>query len=450
MLYLLRQRNFGLLWFGGLISFTGDWITLIALPVYIYTLTGSVLATGAMWMSSMIPPVLLGSVAGVYVDRWDRRVTMIIANFLSAPLMLILVVVQRPDQIWIIYVATLLKSTVGSFMGPAENALLPRLVGEEHLTTANALNTLNNNLARLIGPAIGGAVLAYLGFRFSVLLDASSFAIAGIMIALINAPRSITRVTTAEGEPAKRETNVLHEWLEGLKLVRGSRLIGALFLLMGVAMIAEGLFEVMIIPYVKDVLRGGSQELGFLFTGQAVGGLVGGVIVGRMSKRLNVANLVGPGLFALGLLELAVFNVPIFYFDILFFVLVGPAVIALETGIQTLLQMNVEDRYMGRVFGAFGTTIALAVLAGQGIASALGGQTGAVPLMTAGGSADSSDGPAHDCFAAEASWATDRLRSRYSASPASPKDDTAHVRRKASNVYPKYVPRRIAGREDMV
>src|SRR5436305_8812175 len=129
---VLRQRNFGLLWFGGLISFIGDWITLVALPVYIYTLTGSVLATGVMWMCMMAPSVVVGSVAGVYVDRWDRRVTMVAANFMMVPLAAVMALAHSADQVWIIYAATLLKSTVANFMEPAENALLPKLVGEEH------------------------------------------------------------------------------------------------------------------------------------------------------------------------------------------------------------------------------------------------------------------------------------------------------------------------------
>ena len=78
MLATLRQRNFGLLWFGGLISLAGDWMLNIALPIYVYTLTGSALATGGMLIARLIPNLLLGSVAGVFVDRWDRRHTMII------------------------------------------------------------------------------------------------------------------------------------------------------------------------------------------------------------------------------------------------------------------------------------------------------------------------------------------------------------------------------------
>lgn len=385
MIALLRQRNFGLLWFGGLISFIGDWMTLIGLPIYIYNLTGSVLATGLMWMSTMLPSVVLGSVAGVFVDRWDRRITMIATNFLTVPLMLTMLIVQSPGQVWIIYVVIILKSTLGNFMGPAENALLPKLVGEDHLTTANALNTLNNTLARLIGPALGGLVFASLGFTYSILIDTASFVIAGTMIGLIAAPRSITRAQVDESADESKKPNVWRELIEGLRLVGRKRLILALFLFMGVAMLSEGLFEVMVIPYITDVLRGGSEELGLLFMVQAIGGLLGGVVIGRLGKRLNVANLIGPGVFVLGLMTLLTFNVPVFYLDMLFFLLVGPAVVGMETGIQTLLQIHVEDRYRGRVFGSFGTVIFLAILAGQLVASLAGGSTGPIPLMTTGG-----------------------------------------------------------------
>jgi MFS family permease len=382
MLYLLRQRNFGLLWFGGLISFVGDWITGVALPVYIYSLTGSYLATGAVWMSNMLPSVVLGSVAGVYVDRWDRRVTMVATNLLTVPLMLALLVVRSPEQVWIVYVVGLLKSTIGNFMGPAENALLPKLVADEHLLLANALNTLNNNLARLIGPAIGGAVLAYLGFTYAMLMDATSFLVAGVMIALIRAPRSVTRAAPGEGEGAA--PNAWREWLEGLHMVRANRLISLLFLFMGVAMVSEGFFEVLITPYVKDVLRGGAQELGWMMTAQAVGGLLGGAFVGRVSKKVKPANLIGPGLFLLGLIDLAIFNIPVLQVDLLLFVLAGPPVIGGQTGIQTLLQTSVEDRYRGRLIGAYGTTLSLTILAGQAIASLAGGATGPSPLMSVG------------------------------------------------------------------
>jgi hypothetical protein len=90
MFKLLRQRNFGLLWFGGLISMIGDWVLFIALPIYTYNLTHSSLATGIMFMVGTLPRMLFGSIAGVYVDRWDRQRTMVVADWSRVGLILLL------------------------------------------------------------------------------------------------------------------------------------------------------------------------------------------------------------------------------------------------------------------------------------------------------------------------------------------------------------------------
>src|SRR5262249_22849680 len=105
MLATLRNRNFALLWLGGLVSFAGDWVMFIALPVYVYDLTGSALATGGMFMAQTAPRLLLGSIAGVFVDRWDRRWTMIVANMLCAAVLLLLLLVRSAADLWLLYVA---------------------------------------------------------------------------------------------------------------------------------------------------------------------------------------------------------------------------------------------------------------------------------------------------------------------------------------------------------
>ena len=175
LLVTLRQRNFALLWFGSLISITGDWMLLVALPIYVFRLTGSALATGAMFAAGLLPNVLFGSVAGVFVDRWDRRRTMVIANLLLTISILPLLIVPTTGLLWVVYAVAFVQSCVGIFNEPAENSLLPRLVEGEHLVAANSLNAMNNNIARLAGPALGGLVVGWLG-------------LAGVVIWLISAP----------------------------------------------------------------------------------------------------------------------------------------------------------------------------------------------------------------------------------------------------------------------
>ncbi len=84
MVETLRNRNFTLLWLGQLVSMTGDWVIFIALPLYVYEQTGSALATGAMFISHTLPKLVVGSLAGAFVDRWDRKRTMIVADFVRA------------------------------------------------------------------------------------------------------------------------------------------------------------------------------------------------------------------------------------------------------------------------------------------------------------------------------------------------------------------------------
>ena len=111
MFTVLRRRNFALLWFGQLISRIGDWVLFLALPYYTYQLTGAILATGTMYLASTLPWVLLGSVAGVFVDRWSCKRTMIMMDISRAILLLLLLAVRSREWIWIVYLVDMLVST---------------------------------------------------------------------------------------------------------------------------------------------------------------------------------------------------------------------------------------------------------------------------------------------------------------------------------------------------
>ena len=119
MLQALRQRNFALLWLGQFISITGDWVLGIALPFYVYQVTGSVLASGTMFVAEGIPPLFLGSLAGVFVDRWDRRRTMIAADLGRALVLLLVLAVRSRDRLWLIYPVAFLEATMAQFFNPA-------------------------------------------------------------------------------------------------------------------------------------------------------------------------------------------------------------------------------------------------------------------------------------------------------------------------------------------
>ena len=388
MIATLRQRNFALLWFGGLVSMAGDWMLFIALPIYVYKLTGSALATSGMFMAGMLPRLLLGSLAGVFVDRWDRKRTMVITNLLLALGLLPLLAVRSAEWLWVVYVVAFVQSSIAQFFDPAEGALLPRLVGEEHLVAANSLNALNNNLARLIGPPLGGFAAGLFGLTGVALFDVASFLVAGALIALINVP------ATPDDEPAavapapagRPWISVWREWLEGLRLVGRKRPLTVVFAIMAIISLGEGVFGVLFVVFVNKVLGGGALELGWLMGAQAVGGLLGGVLIGPIGSALSPARLIGLCGIAFGLLDLAIFNYPAFLPGLapalILIFMVGVPGVGFMTGVQTLLQTATEDRYRGRVFGALGTTSALLSLLGTALAGGLGDILGPVTMLT--------------------------------------------------------------------
>jgi MFS family permease len=389
MITTLRQRNFALLWFAGLISMIGDWVLFIALPIYTYNLTKSSLATGIMFMAGTLPRVLLGSVAGVFVDRWDRKWTMVIADLARAVLLLLLLMVRSSESIWIIYLVAFLQATISQFFGPAENALLPQLVDESHLVAANSLNSLNNNLARLGGPALGGLLLASFGFRNVVIIDSVSFLFSGIMIALIVTPSLASAQTVEAMAKATLATQprVWQDWLSGLRFIWKSRIVSVIFLVMGIAGIAEGLFNVLFVIFIRQNLGGGAPEFGWLTSAQAIGGLIGSLMIGWIGYRISPNRLAG-ALAVNGVLILLLVNLASFPAAIALILLAGIPIVAYSVAVDTLLQRYVPDRYRGRVFGALATSAALFVLFGQAIASSLGDTFGAVSFLNLKGILD--------------------------------------------------------------
>src|SRR5260370_914281 len=155
---LAGQRDLRLVLSAGLISLTGVWILRIGLVCRVCVLTGSTVASALPMMASFVPQVLLGPVAGVFADRWDRRQTMIVADLLLAAGLLPLLLVRGAGHVWIVFVVLLWEGVVQQFFSPAEQAMLPRLVPDDQLVTANAVSGQTHNPSRLAGSALGSAI----------------------------------------------------------------------------------------------------------------------------------------------------------------------------------------------------------------------------------------------------------------------------------------------------
>jgi RNA polymerase sigma factor (sigma-70 family) len=309
MLATLRQRNFALLWCAGLISLIGDRAMMTALPFYVYQQTGATLATAALFTAAYLPMVLLGSVAGVFVDRWDRKRIMVLTNLIQTVIMLLLLLVRSSTWLWLVLLVAFVETSVAMFFGPAEKALLPRLVGEDQLIPANALAGLNDNIARLAGPPIGGALIGFFGLDSVAIVDSASFLIAAVLISLISVssrpPKDQVDVTDAVVSSWLR---VWREWLDGLKVVRRDRLIAALFVVLAVTSLGGTIIDPLYAPFVRSVLHGGAAALGWLSTTGALGGLLGGLIVGQLGRKVSPRHLTGVSTVVVGMLMLVMYN----------------------------------------------------------------------------------------------------------------------------------------------
>ena len=384
LLALLRNRNFMLMWWAGLVSWVGNYTLFIALPVYVYGETGSTLATSFSVMANALPMVFVSQFAGVLVDRFDYRHTLLVANFaLVGVTLLFLSVLSAPW--WLVVPIALAQSSVGQFVGPAENALLPTLVDPTRLGAANSLNALNNNLARLVGPALGGLLIASVGLGGVVLTNAATYLLAGLLVLGVRAPRRvfIVRETPTGLHPSGR---LVSEWRAGLRAVRKSRLLSLSF---GVALITgfgEGTISTLMAPFVRVMLGGGGLELGLIMSAQAVGGITAGLLLTGFADRIPAVKLLGWGALLSGVMSALLLNYPLVY-PVLWPSLVLVAVAGLPFAMfgssqLTLLQTEAAPGVRGRVFSAYFAVFGFAQLVGMLGAGLLGDTLGVMLINT--------------------------------------------------------------------
>ena len=410
---LLRRRDFRLLWAGGLISETGDWFLLVGLPVWVLELTGSSLVTSTVFLVGLLPSLVVGPLAGVLVDRWDRRRTLVVVSLAQAAFLLPLLTVSGRDRLWVVYLVMAVEAALAQLNDPARNALVPTLVGRHDLVGANALIALNGNLARLVGSPLGGVLVELAGLPGLVIGDAASFLVGAGLLALVR-PRSLARPRPdapapalapapavpgpPEGERSRSRRRglgavhspgpargVLGEWMDGLRVVLRDRGLRWGLVVGGLAAIAQGIFMVLFVLFVARELGGDGAEVGLLRGVQAIGGLAGGALVVGLARRLEPGRLLGTSLLVFGLISLAIWNGPALttagWLYLVLFMAAGIPAIGLLTGLTTLVQERTPDAYLGRVLatflGSFNGLMALGML----LAGLLGDAAGVVPVL---------------------------------------------------------------------
>ena len=390
----LRRRPFALLWAGALVSDLGDWMLLIGLPVFVFQLTGSALTTSTVFVAELVPALVVGQLGGVLVDRWDRRRILIAASLLQALLLLPLLAVDSADRLWIVYLVAAAQSGLARVCSPATAALIPALVPRDELASANAMNAVGSSIARLVGSPLGGLAVQLLGLAGIVAVDAATFVVSALFVAAIRVPAAASGEAADERpapeRPRSERPHLVADWLDGLRTIVRTPRLGPAIAIGAASQVAQGMFVVLCVVFVLDVLRADGAAVGLIRGVQAIGGIVAGIGIGMLHGRVSNRALVGVGFIAFGTISLVTWNlsavtdaVAVY---VMLFVIVGIPAVATSVGLQSMIQAITPPTHLGRVFAAFETGAGALQAVGVIVAGALADRLGVLPILNVQGS----------------------------------------------------------------
>ena len=280
----LQHRNFRLLWWGLLVSFSGSSMQTAAILWHVSLLVPDdrrALALGLVGLVRILPIVVFSLLSGVAADALDRRRLMIATQCIMAVLaaLLALLSFRGLTAVWPIYLLAACSSAAGAFDLPARQALVPNLVTREHLPNAISLNTIMLQIASVAGPALGGVVIATGGVGWAYAFNAASFLVV-IAALLLMRPEGIARDAEHDGPSDARSGLTIDAALEGLRFVFRAPLIRSTMLLDFLATFFSSAIALLPI-FAQDVLQVGARGYGWLYAAPAVGALVTSAVMVR-------------------------------------------------------------------------------------------------------------------------------------------------------------------------
>ena len=295
---LLQNRNFRLLWIGEAISTFGSLFTRLAIPVYVYRITGSSTHLGLAVFFSLVASLVFGLFSGVLVDRWDRRRAMINVNVINGVALLVLVgvIIQNPPlplKLAAIYALSFVVALLRDFFAAARVAIFPEVLSQEEYLTANALDQSTSQFAELLSYPLSILVL-WLGPTVAFGLDAATFFISAACLALV----SVTRVELHQHQ----ETTIFRDIAAGLRTVWRIELVRKIVLLSFVVPSIFSLMFTLQLLYAVNV-AGSTDQVGFpLLQGMmALGFAIGALLLGRWGKSTARGLLLANGLAGMGI-----------------------------------------------------------------------------------------------------------------------------------------------------
>ncbi len=353
-LALLRSnRNFRLLFVGQTISQLGDWFNAVAVYALLLDLTGSATAVAGMLIVQFLPVAIVGPIAGVVVDRVNRRHLMIVADAVRGILILGLLLVRRADQVWIAYVVMAFTVGASAFFEPARTATIPNITSAAELLPANALAAATWSAMLAIGASIGGLVTAVAGRNVAFLVNALSFFASAVFIA--GTRYDATPSVTARPNSLAALMGIT-DLIEGFRYVRQHSHVAALMCVKAGWGLAGGvlLLLTMFGQRVFPIGAGAAAGIGVLYGARGVGAGLGPIalrwILGQQPRRLR--QTIAPAFFTVGIFYVALAGAPTLALAALCVLCAHFGGSILWVFSTVLLQIEVPDRFRGRVFAA--------------------------------------------------------------------------------------------------
>lgn len=331
----------------------GDWFDTVALYTIILNLTGSGRNVGLLMVARFLPSFVFGPLSGVLADRFSRRTIMILSDVLRAIVVLGFLFVRRADQIWIIYVITVLQLAFSTFFEPARTAVLPTIVSDRELMPANAICSVTWSAMLTMGAAIGGVVTGLFGTNVAFILDSLSYFASAVLIASIRFPERLPRVKT---KLTVGKALGITDTLEGVRYVKhrprvlASLLVKPAWGLGGGIMTLLAVFGEKIFP----VGRSAATGIGVLFAARGIGTAIGPFIARRFAGegRQRMQTCIGVAFLIGGVFYIAFGTAGNYIFALMVLGLAHMGGSILWVFSTVLLQRGVEDRFRGRVFAA--------------------------------------------------------------------------------------------------
>lgn len=351
---LLRDnRGFRFLWLGQVVSQMGDWFDTIAVYTIALRLTGSSRSVALIMVARFLPSVIMGPLSGVVADRFSRRSIMITADLLRAVVVLGFLLVRRPDQMWLVYVLTVLQLAFSAFFEPAKTAAIPSIVSDRQLVSANAIASVTWSAMLTIGAAIGGFVAGWFGTNVAFILDSLTFVASAMLIASVRFPK---RPPRAKAKLTIGKALGVTDTMEGARYVKDRSRVFAYLMVKPAWGMGGGILTLLAVfgERVFPIAGKTATGIGVLFTARGIGTAVGPIVARRWAgeTRKQMQNAIGIAFLIGGAFYIAFGVSRNFPLALLFLAIAHTGGSILWVFSTVLLQREVEDQFRGRVFAA--------------------------------------------------------------------------------------------------